>query len=75
MSETPSLVLVLPAYNEADRIGPALDELIGYLRRRGDTGRPGSRLGSRSSSSTTAAPTTQRASSNAGRMSSISPRP
>jgi dolichyl-phosphate beta-glucosyltransferase len=27
-----SLGLVLPAYNEAARIGPALDELFGYLR-------------------------------------------
>ena len=27
----PSLTLVLPAYNEAERIGPALDELFGYL--------------------------------------------
>ena len=26
-----SLTIVLPAYNEADRIGPALDELFGYL--------------------------------------------
>ncbi|MBI3745953.1 MAG: glycosyltransferase [Chloroflexi bacterium] len=26
-----SMTLVLPAYNEADRIGPALDELLGYL--------------------------------------------
>ena len=26
-----SLTLVLPAYNEADRIGPALDELFAYL--------------------------------------------
>ena len=26
-----SLTLVLPAYNEAERIGPALDELFGYL--------------------------------------------
>ena len=30
-----SLTLVLPAYNEEDRLGPALDELFGYLRRRG----------------------------------------
>jgi dolichyl-phosphate beta-glucosyltransferase len=34
MSTEPSLALVLPAYNEADRIGPALDELLGYLGRR-----------------------------------------
>ena len=31
----PSLTIVLPAYNEAERIGPALDELFGYLRRGG----------------------------------------
>lgn len=37
-----SLTIVLPAYNEADRLGPALDELFGYLRRRGETGREGS---------------------------------
>jgi dolichyl-phosphate beta-glucosyltransferase len=36
-----SLTLVLPAYNEAERIGPALDELFGYLRRRGEVGRDG----------------------------------
>ena len=36
-----SLTLVLPAYNEADRIGPALDELFGYLDRRGDIAREG----------------------------------
>lgn len=36
-----SLTLVLPAYNEADRIGPALDELFGYLRRRGEAARDG----------------------------------
>jgi len=41
-----SLAIVLPAYNEADRLGPALDELYGYLRRRGEVARegaPGSR--------------------------------
>src|SRR5262249_27860217 len=40
-----SLTVVLPAFNEAERIGPALDELFGYLRRRGDEapdGAPGS---------------------------------
>lgn len=37
-----SLTVVLPAYNEAERIGPALDELFGYLRRRGDQAREGS---------------------------------
>ena len=37
----PSLTLVLPAYNEAERIGPALDELFGYLHRRGAEARDG----------------------------------
>jgi dolichyl-phosphate beta-glucosyltransferase len=41
-SGAPTLAIVLPAYNEADRIGPALDELFGYLRRRGDVARDGS---------------------------------
>ena len=36
-----SLTLVLPAYNESERIGPALDELFGYLRRRDDHARDG----------------------------------
>jgi dolichyl-phosphate beta-glucosyltransferase len=36
-----SLTIVLPAYNEAERIGPALDELFGYLRRRGEAARDG----------------------------------
>jgi dolichyl-phosphate beta-glucosyltransferase len=31
-----SLTLVLPAYNEAARIGPALDELFSYLQARGE---------------------------------------
>jgi dolichyl-phosphate beta-glucosyltransferase len=31
MPSPQSLTLVLPAYNEAERIGPALDELFGYL--------------------------------------------
>jgi dolichyl-phosphate beta-glucosyltransferase len=35
-----SLTLVLPAYNEAGRIGPALDELFGYLNQPGATGLP-----------------------------------
>ena len=39
--DSPTLTLVLPAYNEADRIGPALDELFGYLRRRGEAARDG----------------------------------
>ena len=40
----PTLTLVLPAYNEEARLGAALDELFGYLHRRGDharEGRPG----------------------------------
>ncbi|MFL5754773.1 MAG: dolichyl-phosphate beta-glucosyltransferase, partial [Chloroflexota bacterium] len=36
-----SLSIVLPAYNEEARLGPALDELFGYLRRRGDKAREG----------------------------------
>jgi len=36
-----SLTIVLPAFNEADRLGPALDELFGYLRRRGEAARDG----------------------------------
>ncbi len=32
---------MLPAYNEAERIGPALDELFGYLRRRDEHARDG----------------------------------
>lgn len=31
----PSVTLILPAYNEARRIGSALDELFGYLHREG----------------------------------------
>ncbi|HKZ92354.1 MAG TPA: glycosyltransferase, partial [Candidatus Limnocylindrales bacterium] len=30
----PSLTIVIPAFNEAHRIGPALDELFDYLRGR-----------------------------------------
>ena len=40
-----SLTIVLPAFNEEARLGPALDELFGYLHRRGSAardGRPGS---------------------------------
>ncbi|MFV2062864.1 MAG: glycosyltransferase [Chloroflexota bacterium] len=37
----PSLTIVLPAFNEAERIGPALDELFGYLNRRGPARRFG----------------------------------
>lgn len=36
MTRPATLTVVLPAYNEAERIGPALDELFGYLHRRGD---------------------------------------
>ena len=35
------LTIVLPAFNEEARIGPALDELFGYLRRRGGPPREG----------------------------------
>ncbi|MCY7419891.1 MAG: glycosyltransferase [Chloroflexi bacterium] len=44
----PSLTLVLPAYDEAARLGSALDELFGYLGRSGPArvgGRPASDLG------------------------------
>jgi dolichyl-phosphate beta-glucosyltransferase len=36
-----SLAIVLPAYNEEARLGSALDELFGYLRRHGTHGRDG----------------------------------
>ena len=36
-----SLTVVLPAFNEEARLGVALDELFGYLRRRGAAGRDG----------------------------------
>jgi dolichyl-phosphate beta-glucosyltransferase len=36
-----SLTIVLPAYNEEARLGPAFDELFGYLRRHGEKGRDG----------------------------------
>src|SRR6266508_5872318 len=36
-----SITIVLPAYNEAARIESALDELFGYLRRRGEAARDG----------------------------------
>jgi dolichyl-phosphate beta-glucosyltransferase len=36
-----SLTIVLPAYNEEARLGPALDELFGYLSRHGEKGRDG----------------------------------
>jgi len=41
MSPHDRLGLVLPAFNEASRIEPALDELFGYLRRRGELARDG----------------------------------
>ena len=41
MQPSPSVTIVLPAYNEAERLGPALDELFGYLRRRGGAARDG----------------------------------
>src|SRR5262245_40160165 len=41
MSTEGSLAVVLPAYNDADRIGPAPDELVGHLGRRGDEAREG----------------------------------
>src|SRR3989442_677816 len=40
MSEAPRLAIVLPAYNEAERIGPALDELFTYLVADTDLPRP-----------------------------------
>ncbi len=36
-----SLTIVLPAFNEEARLGPALDELFGYLHRRGNVARDG----------------------------------
>lgn len=42
------LTIILPAYNEEQRIGSALDELYGYLQRSGvsrEGGRPSSELG------------------------------
>jgi dolichyl-phosphate beta-glucosyltransferase len=36
-----SLTIVLPAFNEEGRLGPALDELFGYLGRHGTHGRDG----------------------------------
>jgi glycosyltransferase involved in cell wall biosynthesis len=41
MDPSPTLTIVLPAFNEAGRIEPALDELFGYLRRRGASARDG----------------------------------
>jgi glycosyltransferase involved in cell wall biosynthesis len=39
-TEPRSLTVVLPAFNEAERIGPALDELFGYLAARPADGLP-----------------------------------
>ena len=36
-----SLTIVLPAYNEEARLGPAMDELFGYLKRYGAQGQDG----------------------------------
>jgi len=36
-----SITIVLPAYNEESRLGPALEELFGYLGRHGAQGRDG----------------------------------
>jgi dolichyl-phosphate beta-glucosyltransferase len=36
-----TLTIVLPAFNESLRIGPALDELFGYLRPRGEAAQDG----------------------------------
>lgn len=47
-STPPSITIVVPAYNEAHRIGPALDELFGWLERRGSpraAGRSSAELG------------------------------
>lgn len=41
MPSVTTMTVVLPAFNEAERIGPALDELFGYLRRRDDRARDG----------------------------------
>lgn len=41
MSDAASLALILPAFNEEARLGPALDELFGYLGRRGTQARDG----------------------------------
>jgi dolichyl-phosphate beta-glucosyltransferase len=41
MPDSASLTVVLPAWNESERIGGALDELFGYLERRGEQAREG----------------------------------
>ena len=46
--QLPSVTLVLPAYNEAERIGPAFDDLFAYLRDGGtarEGGRPATEMG------------------------------
>jgi dolichyl-phosphate beta-glucosyltransferase len=48
MPDRPSLTIVLPAYQEAERLGPALAELFGYLGRVGpprEGGRSATELG------------------------------
>jgi dolichyl-phosphate beta-glucosyltransferase len=40
VSSTSRLAIVLPAYNEVERIGPALDELFGYLASAAELPRP-----------------------------------
>jgi dolichyl-phosphate beta-glucosyltransferase len=37
MSQHPSLSIVIPAYNEAERLPPTLREVLGFLRREGRT--------------------------------------
>ena len=41
MAPARSLTIVLPAFNEAERISPALDELFAYLGNRLPMGRDG----------------------------------
>ncbi len=37
MSESPRLSVLIPAYNEASRIGPTLDRVLEYMRSRGES--------------------------------------